>query len=690
MKFYCDQCQTKYAIGDDKVQGKILKVRCKKCGFVITVREPTTPMLGEDGSSVAQAASTATSTSIQWYYALNGQTHGPYEEHVLSGMYERAEIGDGTYVWNEGFGETWKLPTDAEPFASVLKRAQALRPRNKTIGVSAALQAIHVEEAAAAYERGQEQGTAPASANAPAPQVKADDFAKRLTDLRSKLQDKPADKPVADKTADKPVADKPADKPAVVAAEKPATKLPEKPADKPAAEKPKPLQLNIKKPAPLVAAPEEVATAPMRSPVEPVEPAETREVERDELAAMLGASSLPVPSPDATFEDPMAVGQLHMGAELGGGDSLPGFGDINAGEATIDFSKLRTNDDAHHFAETASTHGAGEQFEVSNSLLIQMDQIKKQGRGSRVGLGIAAVALIGGLAGIAVTLSIKNSQNKPVEAAPVASEQRRSLEIKRYSNEDRSIFVELAGEDVVTNEDVASAEPAEGKPAEGKSNDVAPVAIKAAEPKNTGSKPIALNTSPKPKNDLLRGTGPLIKNVEGSSLDDAMRASSKTSGTGDAGLATSGKDGSGKAVTAQIDGPKATGGTDWSKIKTERSGIGSSGPIIRPAEGSSAPTNSFANSGLSQEDAKLGFEKVKNSVASCRQRQVARGMPAESVKIAVVLEISPDGSVTDYKLDPPSMQHTEFDLCMQSHTGRWGFKSFTGKPVKIRRTYVLQ
>src|SRR5438552_3357597 len=41
MKFVCDRCQTKYSIADEKVRGKILKVRCKTCSNVITVREAT-------------------------------------------------------------------------------------------------------------------------------------------------------------------------------------------------------------------------------------------------------------------------------------------------------------------------------------------------------------------------------------------------------------------------------------------------------------------------------------------------------------------------------------------------------------------------------------------------------------------------------------------------------------------------
>ena len=39
MKFLCDRCKTRYSIGDERVRGKILKIRCKNCANVITVRE---------------------------------------------------------------------------------------------------------------------------------------------------------------------------------------------------------------------------------------------------------------------------------------------------------------------------------------------------------------------------------------------------------------------------------------------------------------------------------------------------------------------------------------------------------------------------------------------------------------------------------------------------------------------------
>ena len=37
MKFVCDNCQAKYQIGDDKVAGKTVRMKCRKCGYDIKV-----------------------------------------------------------------------------------------------------------------------------------------------------------------------------------------------------------------------------------------------------------------------------------------------------------------------------------------------------------------------------------------------------------------------------------------------------------------------------------------------------------------------------------------------------------------------------------------------------------------------------------------------------------------------------
>ena len=40
MRFVCESCRAQYMINDDKVGPKGVKVRCRKCGYVITVKRP--------------------------------------------------------------------------------------------------------------------------------------------------------------------------------------------------------------------------------------------------------------------------------------------------------------------------------------------------------------------------------------------------------------------------------------------------------------------------------------------------------------------------------------------------------------------------------------------------------------------------------------------------------------------------
>jgi predicted Zn finger-like uncharacterized protein len=42
MKFVCDQCKAKYQIADDKVAGKTVRMKCRKCGHMVEVRAAVT------------------------------------------------------------------------------------------------------------------------------------------------------------------------------------------------------------------------------------------------------------------------------------------------------------------------------------------------------------------------------------------------------------------------------------------------------------------------------------------------------------------------------------------------------------------------------------------------------------------------------------------------------------------------
>ena len=72
MKFLCDRCKTRYSIGDDRVRGKILKIRCKNCANVITVREGMTDVDAADPAPRRTTKATTEAPAIE-QQVPNGQ-----------------------------------------------------------------------------------------------------------------------------------------------------------------------------------------------------------------------------------------------------------------------------------------------------------------------------------------------------------------------------------------------------------------------------------------------------------------------------------------------------------------------------------------------------------------------------------------------------------------------------------------
>ena len=108
MKIVCDSCGTKYSISDDKVRGKVFKIRCKKCSHIIVVR----------GTTDAAAAPAAPSAEGGWHLVVDGEQVGPLPESDIRARLERGEINGETYIWKEGFNDWLKLSTVPE-FADV-------------------------------------------------------------------------------------------------------------------------------------------------------------------------------------------------------------------------------------------------------------------------------------------------------------------------------------------------------------------------------------------------------------------------------------------------------------------------------------------------------------------------------------------------------------------------------------------
>ena len=143
MKFLCDRCKTRYSIGDDRVRGKILKIRCKNCANVITVREgmtdadtadapaarrakPTTmspPIVTASPASPAAAPAGALGAAFasamtkpppaleeEWYVSIDGDQSGPFSLAEAQRWIGSKAFDADLHCWSEGFDD-W-LPVD--------------------------------------------------------------------------------------------------------------------------------------------------------------------------------------------------------------------------------------------------------------------------------------------------------------------------------------------------------------------------------------------------------------------------------------------------------------------------------------------------------------------------------------------------------------------------------------------------
>lgn len=123
MKIVCDACSAKYSIADEKVKGKVFKIRCKKCSNIIVVRgsagadeaalnatggfdQKETRVYdygGYDGGGAA-APATAAEEAV-WHIVVNQEQVGPVTQAEVQARLASGEIDADTYTWREGFAD---------------------------------------------------------------------------------------------------------------------------------------------------------------------------------------------------------------------------------------------------------------------------------------------------------------------------------------------------------------------------------------------------------------------------------------------------------------------------------------------------------------------------------------------------------------------------------------------------------
>lgn len=165
MKFLCDRCKTRYSIADERVRGKILKIRCKNCSNVITVREgmpepepeapavaesrrkhqPTdympaimgaAPALKSPGSSPLQSAFAQamekpapppSQLEEEWYVSIDGDQSGPFNLLQAQDWIKARRPDDELYCWCEGFDD-WLPVEKVSHFRGIRVKEKKPRP----------------------------------------------------------------------------------------------------------------------------------------------------------------------------------------------------------------------------------------------------------------------------------------------------------------------------------------------------------------------------------------------------------------------------------------------------------------------------------------------------------------------------------------------------------------------------------
>jgi predicted Zn finger-like uncharacterized protein len=145
MKITCQSCQSKYNVADEKVQGKTVKIRCRKCGATIVVKAT---------GNVASAGGSAQTDAAPLSVAFDG-TEGPPPWHVsisdsdqrqmtlaeIVSAYNTGLVGEDTLLWTDGMTD-WQPLKEVEPVVRALHEASASQSRAAAASAPSATPAV--------------------------------------------------------------------------------------------------------------------------------------------------------------------------------------------------------------------------------------------------------------------------------------------------------------------------------------------------------------------------------------------------------------------------------------------------------------------------------------------------------------------------------------------------------------------
>jgi predicted Zn finger-like uncharacterized protein len=129
MKITCQSCQSKYNVADEKVQGKIVKIRCRKCGSTIVVQGNGGAATNGSGAAAAPSglAASGEADGTQWHVNVGDAEPRTMSLAELVEAYNAGAVAQDTFIWTDGMDD-WKPLSDVEVVVSALHGAASASP----------------------------------------------------------------------------------------------------------------------------------------------------------------------------------------------------------------------------------------------------------------------------------------------------------------------------------------------------------------------------------------------------------------------------------------------------------------------------------------------------------------------------------------------------------------------------------
>ncbi|MFO0676645.1 MAG: zinc-ribbon domain-containing protein [Polyangiaceae bacterium] len=117
MKISCQSCAAKYTIADEKVVGKVVKIRCKKCGSTIVVNGNEGAQASDGGGAFDYTAQPG-ADAAPWTVSVSETDQRTMTLAEIVAEYKAGVVNDDTYCWKDGMADWHPLNQIEELYAA--------------------------------------------------------------------------------------------------------------------------------------------------------------------------------------------------------------------------------------------------------------------------------------------------------------------------------------------------------------------------------------------------------------------------------------------------------------------------------------------------------------------------------------------------------------------------------------------